>query len=126
MRGSGRFNACESWCLSRKRHLVDAESEQTMTNSDSPWRVHKDRPIRGRDKGRTVAKIGIGLILLSGVLWFSLSAIPFGSVRSKAVWTSGKNQIGPGCSLPAGGYLHRVRPYVRVSVFGISSTGEES
>ena len=36
-----------------------------------------DRPLCGRDKGSLAAKIGIALILLSGMLWFSLFAIPF-------------------------------------------------
>lgn len=38
----------------------------------------KDNPLlRGRDKGKTVARIGVGLIFLSCVLWFSLFVIPF-------------------------------------------------
>ncbi len=36
-----------------------------------------DRPICGRDKGSAAARIGVALILLSGMLWFSLFAIPF-------------------------------------------------
>ena len=36
-----------------------------------------NRPHRGRGKGSIAARIGVLLILLSGVLWFSLFAIPF-------------------------------------------------
>ncbi|MBT4866002.1 MAG: transporter suffix domain-containing protein [Planctomycetaceae bacterium] len=48
-----------------------------MTNSDSHQDSTGDHPLRERDKSRVAARIGIGLILLSGVLWFSLFAIPF-------------------------------------------------
>ena len=48
-----------------------------MTNSDSHRDFTTDQPLRSRDKSRIAARIGIGLILLSGVLWFSLFAIPF-------------------------------------------------
>ena len=48
-----------------------------MTNPDSHRDSISDRPLRGRDKGSTAARIGIALILLSGLLWFSLFAIPF-------------------------------------------------
>jgi hypothetical protein len=48
-----------------------------MTNPDSHRDSQSERPHRGRDKGSTAARIGIALILLSGVLWFSLFAIPF-------------------------------------------------
>jgi hypothetical protein len=45
-----------------------------MTDQNSP----RDSESEGEPvAGGTVAKIGIGLILLSGVLWFSLFAIPF-------------------------------------------------
>jgi len=44
---------------------------------DSSPQLRSDRLLRGGDKGRTAARIGIGLILLSGMLWFSLFAIPF-------------------------------------------------
>lgn len=46
-------------------------------NSDSHQDSTSDHPHRGRDTSRSAARIGIGLILLSGVLWFSLFAIPF-------------------------------------------------
>ncbi len=48
-----------------------------MTNPDSHRDSTRLRPLRGRDKGRPAARIGIALILLSGMLWFSLFAIPF-------------------------------------------------
>jgi len=51
--------------------------ERTMTNSDPHRDSTSDRPLHGRDKGSTAARIGIALILLSGLLWFSLFAIPF-------------------------------------------------
>ena len=51
--------------------------QRTMTNPDSHQDSTNDRPQRGRDKGGIAARIGIALILLSGVLWFSLFAIPF-------------------------------------------------
>ena len=78
----------------------------TMRHSSPP--LTSDRR-RGRDEGRTAARIGIVLILLSGVLWFSLFAIPFLSltVGQKAVlaaamfagvqiaWWSGSTLVGP-------------------------------
>ncbi len=48
-----------------------------MPNPDSHRDSTSDRPIRGRDKSSLAARIGIALILLSGMLWFSLFAIPF-------------------------------------------------
>ena len=36
-----------------------------------------DSPVGGRDRSRVAARVGVVLILLSGVLWFSLFAIPF-------------------------------------------------
>ena len=48
-----------------------------MTNPDSHRNPTSERPLRGRDKDSTAARIGIALILLSGMLWFSLFAIPF-------------------------------------------------
>ena len=48
-----------------------------MTNPDSHRDSTSDRPLRGRNKGSPAARIGIVLILLSGMLWFSLFAIPF-------------------------------------------------
>jgi hypothetical protein len=50
---------------------------RTMTNSDPHQDSADDHLLHGRDKSRVAARIGIGLILLSGVLWFSLFAIPF-------------------------------------------------
>ncbi|MDA1230985.1 MAG: hypothetical protein O2856_09440 [Planctomycetota bacterium] len=71
--------------------------------------LERERLHGGRDKGRTVARFGTGLILLSGVLWFSLFAIPFVplTVGGKAVlagavfagvqiaWWSGAALVGP-------------------------------
>lgn len=48
-----------------------------MTNLNSHQDPTGDHSVRERDKSRVAARIGIGLILLSGVLWFSLFAIPF-------------------------------------------------
>ncbi len=48
-----------------------------MTNPDSHRNLTSERPLPGRDKDSTAARIGIALILLSGLLWFSLFAIPF-------------------------------------------------
>ncbi len=48
-----------------------------MTNPDLHRDSTSDYPLRGRDKGSLAARIGIALILLSGMLWFSLFAIPF-------------------------------------------------
>ena len=77
-------------------------------NFDSYRDSTDDRQLCGRDKGRT-ARIGIVLILLSGLLWFSLFAIPFLSltVGQKAAlagavfvgvqiaWWSGAALVGP-------------------------------
>ena len=52
-------------------------AERMMTNPDSHQDSTSDRPLRGRDKGSLATRIGIALILLSGMLWFSLFAIPF-------------------------------------------------
>jgi len=48
-----------------------------MAESGSDRDSRGDRSPSGGDKGRAAARIGIVLILLSGVLWFSLFAIPF-------------------------------------------------
>ena len=48
-----------------------------MTNPDSQENSKSDRPLFKRDKGSIATRIGIALILLSGILWFSLFAIPF-------------------------------------------------
>lgn len=48
-----------------------------MTNPDSQRDSQPDRPLHKPDKGSTVAGIGIVLILVSGILWFFLFAIPF-------------------------------------------------
>lgn len=48
-----------------------------MTNPRSDRDSLGDRSPSGGDKSRLAARIGIVLILLSGVLWFSLFAIPF-------------------------------------------------
>jgi len=80
-----------------------------MTNSDSHRDSTSDRPLRGRDKGSPAARIGVALILLSGMLWFSLFAIPFLplTVGQKAAlagavfvgvqiaWWSGAALVGP-------------------------------
>lgn len=48
-----------------------------MTDQNSPQESDSDVDLVKPAAGGTAAKIGIGLILLSGVLWFSLFAIPF-------------------------------------------------
>lgn len=48
-----------------------------MTNHDSPQVPKDNRNVPELGRSRTAARIGIVLILLSGVLWFSLFAIPF-------------------------------------------------
>ena len=86
--------------------LGDQNFLDAMPHSSPP--LTSDR-LRGRDKGRTAARIGIVLILLSGMLWFSLFAIPFLplTVGQKAVlaaamfvgvqiaWWSGAMLVGP-------------------------------
>jgi hypothetical protein len=54
-----------------------SDADRTMTNSDSHRDSTSDHPLRSRDKSRIAARVGIGLILISGVLWFSLVAILF-------------------------------------------------
>jgi len=48
-----------------------------MTDQNSPRESECDLDLPEPVAGRTAAKIGVGLILLSGVLWFSLFVIPF-------------------------------------------------
>ena len=48
-----------------------------MTDQNSPQESDSDVDLVKPAAGGTAAKIGVGLILLSGVLWFSLFAIPF-------------------------------------------------
>jgi hypothetical protein len=53
-----------------------------FNNSSDPMtrpnpQLASDCQLRGRDRGRIAARIGVGLILFSGVLWFCLFAIPF-------------------------------------------------
>ena len=68
-----------------------------------------ESPVGGRDRSRVAARVGVVLILLSGVLWFSLFAIPFLrlTVGQKAglagvlfagvqiAWWSGAALVGP-------------------------------
>lgn len=55
-----------------EHRLVDV-----MTPTGPDPQFTNDRPLKGRRGRRTSTRIGIVLILLSGVLWFSLFAIPF-------------------------------------------------
>ncbi|MFT5095614.1 MAG: hypothetical protein ACI93T_004463 [Porticoccaceae bacterium] len=48
-----------------------------MTDQKSPRESECDLDLSEPVAGRTAAKMGVGLILLSGVLWFSLFVIPF-------------------------------------------------
>ncbi|MGZ0170934.1 MAG: transporter suffix domain-containing protein [Planctomycetales bacterium] len=48
-----------------------------MTNRDPPPDRSDDQAVPEQGIGSTAARIGVMLILLSGVLWFSLFAIPF-------------------------------------------------
>lgn len=48
-----------------------------MTDADPQQDLETDHLPRERDRGRTAARIGAVLIGLSGVLWFSLFAVPF-------------------------------------------------
>ncbi len=48
-----------------------------MNDQNSPRAPESDSKRSGPTPGGTAAKIGVALILLSGVLWFSLFAIPF-------------------------------------------------
>jgi hypothetical protein len=48
-----------------------------MTNREPPPDRRDDHAVPEQDAGSATAKIGVMLILLSGVLWFSLFAIPF-------------------------------------------------
>ena len=48
-----------------------------MTNRDLPPDRRDDHAVPEQGAGGVTAKIGVMLILLSGVLWFSLFAIPF-------------------------------------------------
>lgn len=48
-----------------------------MLNRDPPRDCGDDQTAPEPGAGGTAAKIGVILILLSGVLWFSLFAIPF-------------------------------------------------
>jgi hypothetical protein len=57
--------------------LADSGTMRDMPNPDSNSVSTCDGSLPGRAKSRSAAKIGMGLILLSGVLWFSLFAIPF-------------------------------------------------
>lgn len=50
---------------------------ETMTSPDSQQEVPSDSPVPERAFGRSAGRFGFVLILLSGVLWFSLFAIPF-------------------------------------------------
>ncbi len=55
------------------RHAVaDSATIESMSNPD----LEPD-PESERERGNLTARIGVALILLSGVLWFSLFAIPF-------------------------------------------------
>jgi hypothetical protein len=53
------------------------EIHDDMTNRDPPQDRSDDHAVPEQGTGGTAAKIGVMLILLSGVLWFSLFAIPF-------------------------------------------------
>ena len=84
-------------------------AEQMMTNPDSRRDSTSDRPLRGGDKGSPAARIGIALILLSGMLWCSLFAIPFlpltvgqkaalagvGFIGVQIAWWTGATLAGP-------------------------------
>ncbi len=96
---------------SKLRQKYSEVCDQSLIDAmpDSNPQLTSDRLRRGRDKGRTAARIGIVLILLSGVLWFSLFAIPFLplTVGQKAAlagavfvgvqiaWWSGAALVGP-------------------------------
>lgn len=45
--------------------------------SARPQSPNTDQPPRDQHKTRLTIRVGIGLILLSGVFWFSLFAVPF-------------------------------------------------
>jgi hypothetical protein len=80
-----------------------------MTNTDPHQDSETDHPPCGRVRGRTAARIGVVLIGLSGVLWFSLFAVPFLSltIAQKAglagamfvgvqiAWWTGAALVGP-------------------------------
>ncbi len=77
--------------------------------SDSNPQPTSDRTQSGQGKRRIATKIGIVLVLVSGVLWFSLFAIPFLplTIAQKAAlasaffvgvqiaWWSGATLLGP-------------------------------
>lgn len=48
-----------------------------MTDQNTPRESESDVDLVEPAAGTTAAKMGVGLILLSGGLWFSLFAIPF-------------------------------------------------
>lgn len=52
-------------------------AKPTMPELDSHRTSASDQPLRERESGSPTSRIGIGLILLSGLLWFSLFAIPY-------------------------------------------------